>query len=468
MLDRRTLLKLSAALPGLISTAADSARLRRDRGGAQRPNFLQICADDMRFADIKVMANVRRLMRDPGVEFTKQFVPFPLCAPSRVGLLTGLQPHNHGVLKNKGDDGGYAAYQALEANSLPVWLANAGYHVGHVGKFVNGYDLVAPDHVPPGYSDWRAMSCDFSDYTNFTLNENGTQVAYNSGEYTTDVFLEKVLNFIATAPQPFALFFWPNCCHWPAVPASQDVGTFQNVDMPISPSFDEADVSDKPRYIQKLPQFGAQRIETIQDKWRVRAECLQSLDRAVATIVDTLETSGLIGNTHVMFTSDNGFIEGEHRIDDGKNYLYEEGARTVLYWRQPSGYAGTCRQPVSNIDITASMVDFSRAVAGRVLDGKSLAPLLADVSAGWSSATLLQSDKSVGIATSDYRYIHWVKQGDIELYDMTVDPFQLKNVAGKPEYRHIQHACAEALQSLLGCGGDSCMWVGKFPPPPGA
>jgi len=465
MLDRRTLLKLSAALPGLVSTAANSARLRR--GHARRPNFLQICADDMRFPDIKVMANVRRTMRDPGVTFAKNFVPFPLCAPSRVGLLTGLQPHNHGVLKNKGDDGGYAAYRALEANSLPVWLTNAGYHVGHVGKFVNEYDIVAPHHVPPGYADWRAMSCDFSNYTNFTLNENGTQVAYNSGEYTTDIFLEKVLNFIATAPEPFALFFWPNCCHWPAVPASQDAGTFQNVDMPISPSFDEADVSDKPRFIQKLPQFGTQRIEKIQDKWRVRAECLQSLDRAVATIVGALETSGLIGNTHVMFTSDNGFIEGEHRIDEDKNYLYEEGARTVLYWRQPSGHAGECRQPVSNIDITAAMVDFSGAEAGRVLDGKSLAPLLADVSAGWSSATLLQSDKSVGIATNDYRYIHW-RQGDIELYDMTVDPFQLKNVAGKPAYQHIQHACAQALQSLLGCSGDTCTWTGKFPPPPGA
>lgn len=467
MLDRRTLLKLSAALPGLISTAADSARLRRNQGGAQRPNFLQICADDMRFSDIKVMANVRRMVRDPGVMFTKNFVPFPLCAPSRVGLLTGLQPHNHGVLKNKGDDGGYAAYRALEGNSLPVWLTNAGYHVGHVGKFINEYDVVAPHHVPPGYSDWRVMSCDFTKYTDFTLNENGTQIVYNSGEYTTDIFLEKVLNFIATAPQPFALFFWPNCCHWPAVPASEDVGTFQHVDMPIYPSFDEADVSDKPRFVRRLQQFSAEQIATIQDRWRVRSECLQSLDRAVAAIVHTLETSGLIGNTHVMFTSDNGFIEGEHRIDNGKNYLYEECARTELYWRQPSGYADACRQPVSNIDTTATMVDFSGAEAGRVLDGKSLAPLLADVSAGWSSATLLQSGMSVGIATSDYRYIHWVHQGDIELYDMTGDPFQLNNVAGKPEYKHIEHACAQALQSLLACSGDTCTWIGEFPPPPG-
>ena len=466
MLNRRTVLKLASALTVVGSAPADSAHPLKGRRRDTQPNFIQICADDMRVSDIKVMPNLQQVLRDPGVLFTKHFTPFPLCAPSRAGILTGLEAHNHGVLKNKGADGGYSAYRLLEGNSLPVWLTNTGYYVGHIGKFINDYDKVAPDHVPPGYSDWRAMSCSFAFYTNFTLNENGTQVAYDDGQYTTDVFVEKALNFIATAPQPFALFFWPNCCHWPAVPAAQDIGTFAHVQMPIYPNFNEADVSDKPRYIQKLPLMSHKRINTIQDRWRTRSECLQSLDRGIATIVQALETGGLLANTHVMFTSDNGFIEGEHRIVNAKDFLYEEGASTPLYWRQPSGYANECRQPVSNIDMTAAMVELSGATAGRILDGKSLTPLLADVSAPWNSATLLQSSKCMGIASSDYRYIEWENHGDIELYDMTIDKFQLDNKQGVSEYQDIQKACADALQGLRGCAGDTCSWTGPFPPPP--
>ncbi len=467
MLDRRTLLKLAGGLSVLGSTPADSAHRVRRSGSPSLPNFIHICADDVRVSDMMVMPNVRNLMRDPGLNFTKHFTPYTLCAPSRVGILTGLQPHNHGVLTDK-NSGGYAAYQALEGNSLPVWLSSAGYYVGHIGKFINNYDVIAPDHVPPGYADWRAMSCSFAKYKNFRLNENGTQVNYNSGEYTTDVFVQKVLTFLATAPQPFALFFWPNCCHWPSIPADQDVGTFGDVDMPIHPGFNEADVSDKPPIIQKLPLLDTHQIKKIQNKWRTRSECLQALDRGMATIINALETSGLTANTHVMFTADNGFIEGEHRIENAKNVLYEEGSNVPFFYREPSGYAAACRQPVSNIDATATMVDLSGATAGRILDGSSLAPLLADVSAPWNSATLMQSRRCTGIATSDYRYIDWRRQGDLELYDMTVDQFQLNNVAGKPEYKDIQKACAAALAALEGCGGDTCSWTGKFPPPPKA
>jgi arylsulfatase A-like enzyme len=465
MLDRRTLLKLAGGLSVLSATPADSAHRVHKTGGASLPNFIHICADDVRLPDMKNMPNVRGLMRDVGVNFTKHFTPYTLCAPSRVGILTGLQPHNHGVLTDN-KDGGYAGYQPLEGNSLPVWLTNAGYHVGHIGKFINNYNKIAPDHVPPGYADWRTMSVPFSKYTNFTLNENGTQVNYDSGEYTTDVFVQKVLTFLATAPQPFALFFWPNCCHWPSIPAAQDVGTFANVDMPLRPSFNEADVSDKPKYIQKLPLFTKKQIAKIQDKWRTRQECLQALDRGMATIINTLETSGLMANTHVMFTADNGFIEGEHRIQNAKNVLYEEGSNVPFFYREPSGYIAQCRQPVSNIDATATMVALSGATAGRVLDGSSLSPLLADVNASWNSATLMQSRRTSGIATANYRYYEWPRSNEFELYDMTVDEFQLNNVAGHSDYQAIQASCAASLQQLQGCGGDTCSWTQSFPPPP--
>jgi len=420
----------------------------------------------MRVSDIKVMPRLQQYLLDPSVLFTNHFTPFPLCAPSRVGMLTGLQPHNHGVTHDKGADGGYAAYRPLEGNSLPVWLTKAGYYVGHIGKFINEYDKIAPKHVPPGYAHWRAMSCSFARYTDFTLNENGKQVAYDSGQYTTNVFVEHALHFLTSAPKPFALFLWPNCCHWPATPAPEDVGTFAHVPMPIPPSFNEAHVSDKPFYVRNLPLIDRRKFNEIQSRWRTRSECLQSLDRGVAAIMQAMEINGLLADTHVIFTSDNGFLEGEHRIARAKDFLYEEGAGTPLYWRQPSGYAAPCPHPVSNIDISATMVELSGATARRLLDGKSLSPILENVSADWNSATLLQSSRCVGIATRHYRYIEWGR-GDIELYDMTVDRFQMNNKAGRPEYEHVQRACSEAMQDLLGCAGASCSWTHRFPEPPG-
>jgi len=458
------LLQLGAALPALLAPVGAASR-RAARGDDTRPNFIHICADDMRFDDYRYMRNVKSRLQGAGVNFVKHFVPFALCAPSRVSMLTGLQPHNHGVLKNEAPGGGYALYQGLEDNALPVWLQQAGYYVGHVGKFINDYDEIAPDHIPPGYSDWRAMSCPFGRYRGFRLNENGVQVDYNSGEYSTDVFVQKVLEFIATAPQPYAMFFWPNACHMPALPADQDVGSFANVNMPISPAFNEEDISDKPRHVRNLPPMSKMKIQAMQTDWRKRQETLQSLDRGVGAIVDALKTNGQIANTHVIFTSDNGFLEGEHRIPNAKNLLYEPAARAPLYWLQPSGYAEPCDHPLSNLDVTAAMVELSGAVPQRILDGTSLVPLLSDAAGPWNKAVLIQCSQAIGIATYYYRYVEWFC-GDVELYDMKADRDQLNNVANDERYADIRVACAEALLALRGCAGSSCSWIGKFPPPP--
>jgi arylsulfatase A-like enzyme len=207
------------------------------------------------------------------------------------------------------------------------------------------------------------------------------------------------------------------------------------------------------------------KIQTIQKGWRKRQETLQSLDRGIGAIVDALKTSGQIANTHVIFTSDNGFLEGEHRIANAKNYIYEPAARAPLYWLQPSGYAETCYHPLSNLDVTAAIAELSGAAPQRILDGTSLVPLLSDASAPWNKAVLIQSSQAIGIATYYYRYIEWFC-GDVELYDMKADRDQLNNVANDERYAEVRTACAEALLALRGCQGSSCAWTGKFPPPP--
>jgi len=462
VVDRRKVIKGGFA----ASTQLALGGWARGAKGAPKPNIIHILADDMRYDDIAVMPNVRRIFKHAAVSFSCHMVAFSVCAPSRASILTGLQAHNHGVLGNQDDIGGYGVYRTLEGNALPVWLTAAGYHVGHVGKFINNYGKDAPKHVPPGYADWRAM-CDkkLDDYNNFTLNENGTLVEY-TGQYTTDVFVEKVLDFVSTAPQPYALFFWPNAPHGPSTPDQQDKGTFSNVDMPIHRNFNEANVKDKPALIRDLPLLDDTEIAAIQDLWRSRAECLQSLDRGVAALVDQLKQSGQLENTHIVFTSDNGFMLGEHRVDDAKDLLYEESTRVPLLWRMPGGAGGKRDVPVSNIDVTAAIVEVTGATAGRVLDGRSLVPLLNDAETPWNTAVLIQCGEARGIATQQYRYMVWTDTGETELYDMADDPYQLRNVAGTHKYRKIETDLAAAFAALDQCSGTSCEWTGSFPPPP--
>jgi arylsulfatase A-like enzyme len=460
MVDRRNVLKLGLAAPTLL---ARPARARRRR--ADKPNLIHICADDMRRDDVALMPHARRLFRREGVDFTRHVVPFSLCAPSRASILTGLQPHNHGVVTNRRN--GYRTYRSLEDNALPVWLTSAGYHVGHVGKFMNNYGRHDPLHVPPGYADWHAVVNDKTEYYDFTLNENGAVVKYDHGEYATDVFEALALDFLGNAPEPYALFLWPIAPHFPAIPARRDKGSFADVDMPILPSFNEKDVSDKPEAIRGLPPLSDEQIGAIQDLWRSRAETLQAIDRAIAAIVDAVAANGQAGNTHIVFTSDNGFQLGEHRIAEDKDFLYEESVRVPLFWRAPGHMRGAPRgNPVSNLDVTAAFVELAGASAGRALDGTSLLPLLADAKAKWNSATLLQCREAIGLSTQHYRYTEWTATGEVELYDLGRDPYELMNAANDPDYAKTRQSLADALASLKGCAGGSCAWTGRFPHKP--
>ncbi len=416
----------------------------------------------MRYDDFTYMKHLRYLICSQATVFGNHFVPFSGCAPSRASILTAQHVHNHGVLGNH-KPYGYWRFREIEDNALAVWLANAGYAVSHIGKFINGYSQVGGLHIPPGYSDWHAFSAG-DRYYNFTLNENGENVVYNSGEYSTDILVQKVLDFIATAPQPYALFLWVGCPHEPAIPAHQDLGTFANVDMPIGASFNEADMSDKPKPMQRLPLLTDAKIAGIQFHWRRRQETLQALDRGIALIADALTRNDQIGNTHILFTSDNGYLEGEHRVADHKNLCYDEAAKVPLYWRQPSASNAFVLSPVLNIDATAAMVELAGATAGYALDGRSLVPLLSGNDDDWNTAVLTQCTEAAGVVTRHYRYVEWYKNEGIELYDMVHDRAQMQNVAGTPEYAEIQASLAEALHALKGCAGANCSWTGTFPP----
>ena len=171
------------------------------RAASGRANVVVLMTDDQTVGDLRGMARTRALIARRGVSFRRSYVSYPVCCPSRATYLSGQYPHNHGVLGLYPPTGGYGRFD--KRNSLPVWLARAGYHSAHIGKFLNGYGSDSPADVPPGWSEWYG-AVDPTTYRmwGFTLNENGSRRTYGSPFfedprlYQTDVYHRKAVDFI--------------------------------------------------------------------------------------------------------------------------------------------------------------------------------------------------------------------------------------------------------------------------------
>src|SRR6185312_555615 len=158
------------------------------------------------------------------------------------------------------------------------------------------------------------------------------------------------------------------------------------------PNFNESDVSDKPRFLRNnLPAMDRTAVTLSRQSYRLRAETLLAADDMVGAIVNELQSKGLLENTYIVFTSDNGFFQGEHRMPIGKHLVYEESLRVPLVIRGPQIAANETRtQIVTNLDITATVVDLAGATAGRTLDGRSLVPLFSAPDTPWRTGMLVE------------------------------------------------------------------------------
>jgi arylsulfatase A-like enzyme len=464
------LLVLSAT--ALLMPVAPGAQDERRR----RPNVVVLMTDDQTLASLSVMGNVRRLLGGRGTTFERSFVSLSLCCPSRATFLTGQYAHNHGVLGNKPPEGGYDKLDTREW--LPTWLQRAGYRTAHIGKFLNGYD--ASDGVPPGWNEWYG-SVDPSTYRfyGYTLNENGRLVTYgadrNPAFYSTDFFARRaseLITRVAPDPQPFFLsvaFLAPHSggprdpgdprgLPTPS-PAPRHRDRFAATPLPQPPSFNETDVSDKPLAIRTRPPIGAMRANAIQENHRQRLESLLSVDEAVASIMDTLRATGELDDTLVVFTSDNGFFHGEHRVASGKVLAYEPSIRVPLLMRGPGVPAGARRrQLVTNADLAPTILDAAQArPAGRPQDGRSLFPLLRDGGREWGRDLLIEGVGTSFDAVRTLRYkLVQHASGEQELYDLRRDPHELQSLHADPRLAAVKGQLAARLSKLKDCSGRGC------------
>lgn len=253
-------------------------------------------------------------------------------------------------------------------------------------------------------------------------------------------------------------------CRSSAKPAPRHRGRFEHLPLPRPPSFNERRVDDKPAFIRRLPRFTPADVSAIATDYRCRRESLLAVDEGVSAIMDQLQRSGELDNTLVVFTSDNGYFQGEHRVKRGKIKVYEPSVRVPALMRGPGVPADKdVRQLTANSDLAATILDATGAKPGRELDGVSLLDVARHPSAFEGRRLLLENGPQDGtgspryqaIRTPRYKYVEY-ETGRRELYDLRYDRFELRSRHRSRRYQRVRKRLARELDQLRGCTGDAC------------
>lgn len=379
-------------------------------------------------------------------------------------------------------------------------------------------------YVPPGWDFWVAGIEPYTWSTSrYKLSINGAKLDFsNSGLHQTDLFtvgadyfIRAVANagkpwFLEVAPVVYNRELWPapdryNVCPdsshplawwyggpyagvserptarhintiWNANAANGDALASAAYPFPMPPSFNEADVTDKPSWVQTIPSISAPDLVCMQRRYWRRLESLLAIDEMVGYLRLSLEQTNQLDNTYIIFTADNGLGDGEHRYSE-KMSAYEEAIRVPLIIRMPgSASPQTIDKMALGIDIAPTIADVAGATPTITVDGRSLVPLMADPDAAWRRASLLQHTLGIwasvepGGSPGEYyglridhgsqrlfvRYPTAATGVTGELYNMAADPHQMDNLYGNPADQTEVTYNNDWLQMMKTCSGDAC------------
>jgi arylsulfatase A-like enzyme len=418
------------------------------------PNIVLILTDDQRWDTLWAMPTVSSELVAKGISFENGYVSNPLCCPSRASILTGQYSHSNGVYTNQNGQpyGGFRAFD--DRSTIATWLHDASYRTAMLGKYFNGYE---EPYVPPGWDRWFATYVNGAFYR-YRVTDDGLIKRYGSGrhDYGTSVLAGEAVRFIGSTPAdtPLFLYFAPHAPHEPATPAPGDGHTFSDLPPWRPPSYDEADVSDKPAYMRSQVLDAGRRAEI--DGFRRRQyRSLLAVDRAVGDIIQALDESERLANTLIVFTSDNGMVWGEHRWGT-KLVPYEESIHVPFIVRYDSAIrsARTDERLVVNIDLAPTFAELAN-VPALGADGASLVPLLGEEDGPWREDFLLEHMQKgaagvptyCGIHGERYVYVRY-RTGEEELYDLRRDPEQLVNRVADDRYSNVRLEVTQRLREL--------------------
>jgi len=476
------------ALFAILSSILSSCNTLNPNGTAsETPNVIIILTDDMDTKLTPYVENANALIGNKGATFTNYFVTASICCPSRASMLRGQYAHNTKILANAPPMGGFVKFfqENKEADTLATWFTESNYKTALIGKYLNGYPVSAVEnYVPPGWADWHAFTFQAPDspgsfYNDYTLNENGSLVNYGNfaDEYSTEVIRKESLNFInlnSAGKTPFFLLIAVYAPHGPSIPAPRHSKLLLNLKYPIGPSFNEADVTDKPAVIQALAATSDVTDNTDADNLFIRrAQSLQAVDELLVEVIDQLNKNGQLDNTYIIFTSDNGFHIGEHGLPPGKGLPYEEDIHVPFMIRGPGIPENTVIDELTtNIDLAPTIAEMTGIDPADFVDGRSFLPLLRSnqdvqwrngflVEMGRMQANTSQSASKLalinttapnqqvyeypdsiydplltqvgggayrGVRTKTFIYIEY-QNDELEFYDLIADPYELNNIA---------------------------------------
>lgn len=328
--------------------------------GGSRPNIVFILTDDQdqRMGSLDYMPLVRKHLLAKGTQFSRHYCTVALCCPSRVSLWTGRAAHNTNVTDVNPPYGGYPKFVSQGFNSawLPLWLQESGYNTYYTGKLFNTHDVNNYDSpFPSGFngSDFLLDPHTY-DYLNATFQRNQEAPVSYGGQYSTDVLANKAYGFLEEAlahkDRPFFLVAAPIAPHSnmnfdvsasehsiitsPPVAAKRHENLFADAVVPRNANFNP----DEPHgvsWISRLPKQNQANVDSNDHFYRQRLRALQSVDELVEGIVHRLENAGVLDNTYIFFSSDNGYHIGQHRLQPGKECGFEEDTNVPLIVRGP-------------------------------------------------------------------------------------------------------------------------------------
>ncbi len=458
-----------------------------------RPNIIVIVVDDLRWDELGVAGHpyletphIDRLATE-GAWFTNAFHAVPLCSPNRASIMTGQYPSRHGIIDNVARN-----RMSHRLHTFPQDLQRAGYETAFFGKWHMGNDPTPR----PGFDRWAAIPGQ-GRTTNPELYEDGR--IHEVEGYITDVLTDRAVSVIESdRDRPFFIYIGHKAIHPDAIqlddgsvdlsqpraymPAPRHRGRYEESVFTRRPNVlsSHEELTGKPALRRALTakasdemvaMFGMDELDfgTSEETIRRRAEMMLAVDEGVGRIVAALETKGILDETFILFTSDNGFFYGEHSLSLERRMPYEESIRAPLVVRFPSVAAAgsTVDELVASVDIAPTALEIAGVPIGDQIQGRSLVPLLRGTSTDWREAVLIEFytyenpfpwllDMDYrAIRTNRYKYIHWMQHPDEnELYDLLEDPYEMRNVIDDPSMsvvlRDLRAHMADAVLGAMG------------------
>jgi N-acetylglucosamine-6-sulfatase len=440
-----------------------------------RPNIIVVLVDDMRWDEFSNAGhnyiktpNIDRIAKE-GANFINAFATTPLCSPSRANFLTGQYAHTNGIIDNTARNA-----QSHQLQTFPKQLHEHGYATAFIGKWHMGND----DSKRPGFDYWVSLKGQ-GEAINPALNINGEQQTVKG--YVTDILTDHAIRFISKKrDQPFLLYLAHKALHPNSmqrddgkvvdlgeggfIPAERHLGMYSDAVFKRRPNYNIVPL-DKPalaRSIAGVPPLSPE-TSTKEKTIRERSEMLMAVDEGLGLMLKTLEATGALDNTIVVFTSDHGYWYGEHCLDLERRLAYEEAIRIPMLVRYPPKIkAGTKpEQIVLSIDLASTLLDMAGVNPGSTLQGKSWEPIFSGKVKDWRSSFLIEYYSDIvfpritnmgykAVRNQRYKYIHYTDlDGMNELYDLASDPYEIHNIINNPGMANILQELKKELNRLL-------------------